>query len=256
MTALSRPQPVQGQPEALDRVELVGVHVHRVTMDCALGVIDRFIRDGGPHHVVTLDASMCVMARKDSNLRELIRNAELVTPDSAGVLWASRRTGQPLTERVSGVEIVERLCALSPIRGYKLFFLGAAPGIAETAARRMMETYPGCRIVGFHDGFFLPEQERELLESIRAAKPDVLCVAMGIPKQEKWIGRHRDSLGVPVLIGVGGTLDVLSGSVPRAPRWIQKLNMEWLYRFLKNPRKIGKLLTLPRFVWLVMTRRR
>lgn len=242
-------------PENLESLPLLGVRVHRVTMEETLAAIDRFICEGGPHQVVTLDASMCVTAREDAELRRIVQTAALVTPDSAGVLWACRRAGRPLPQRVSGVEIVERLCALSPQKGYRLFFLGAAPGVAEAAAETMRARYPGCQVVGTRDGFFTPADEVGILEQIRAARPDILCVALGIPKQEKWIARHRDTLGVPVLIGVGGTFDVFSGKVQRAPRWMQQRNLEWLYRLLRNPRKIGKVLTLPKFVWMTLRSR-
>ncbi len=233
-------------------VPLHGIRVHRIVMDETLDILDGFIRKGGPHHVITLDASMCVTAGEDPELKRIIGKADLITPDSSGILWACRRLGQPLTERVSGVEIVERLCELSPQRGYKLFFFGAAPGIAESAAEKMRAKYPGCQIVGTRDGFFKPEDEPEIVEQVRAANPDVLCVAMGIPKQEKFIDRHRAALGIPVMIGVGGTFDVFSGTVKRAPKWMQRANLEWLYRLYKNPRKIGKVMTLPRFVWMTL----
>ncbi len=235
-----------------ERVSLLGVGVDRVTMDEALSLIGRFIEAGGSHHVVTLDASMCVTAREDGELREIVANADLVTPDSAGVLWACRRLGEPLAQRVSGVEIVERLCAESSEKGIRLFFLGAGPGVAEAAAERMRERYRGCIICGTHDGYFGPDGEPLMIERIRAANPNVLCVAMGIPKQEKWIAQHREELGVPVMIGVGGTFDVISGRVKRAPGWMQRLNLEWLYRLIKNPRKIGKVMMLPRFVLMTV----
>jgi N-acetylglucosaminyldiphosphoundecaprenol N-acetyl-beta-D-mannosaminyltransferase len=233
-------------------VPLHGIRVNRVTMGETLEILDRFVQAGGPHHVITLDASMCVTARDDAGLKRIIENADLITPDSSGVLWACRKQGQPLAERVSGVEIVERLCERSAERGYKLFFLGAAPGVAESAAQKMREKYPGCQIVGARDGFFKPEDEADIVERIRAAAPDILCVALGIPKQEHFIDRNLAALGVPVMIGVGGTFDVFSGSVKRAPLWMQKASLEWLYRLYKNPRKLGKVMTLPRFVWITL----
>lgn len=241
--------------EARNRLESVpihGLHVHRIDMADTLETIDGFIRQGDPHHVITLDASMCVIARQDAELRQIAGNAELVTPDGAGILWACRRLGSPLIERVSGVEIVERLCALSAEKGYRLFFFGAAPGVAADAAERMRERYPACQIVGTRDGFFTSGEEAEVAASIKQARPDVLFVALGIPKQEKWIARHRADLGIPVLIGVGGSFDVHSGRVKRAPKWIQRLNLEWLYRLAKNPRKISKVMTLPKFVWMTI----
>ncbi len=232
------------------------VCVHEVTMAQAMDTIERFVATGEPHHVVTLDASMCVGARHDAELRKIVCEAELVTPDSAGILWAAKRFGIRLQERVSGVEIVAELAARSPRTGISLYLLGAAPGVAEEAAHNLQQAHPGCRIVGTGDGYFGPDKEAQVVEAIRQAKPDVLCVAMGIPKQEKWIAHHRDALGTPVMIGVGGTLDVLSGRARRAPNWMRRTNLEWLYRVITNPRKIGKVMTLPRFVVMAMAERR
>lgn len=231
---------------------LLDVCVDAVTTGGALELIGAYIAAGGPHHVITLDASMCVGARGDRELRAIVHAADLVTPDSSGILWAARRMGKSLPERVSGVEIVERLAELSATKGYSLYLLGAAPGVAEEAARRMCVSHPGCRVVGARHGYFSRDEEPDVMEAIRAARPDVLCVALGIPRQEKWIAAWRDALGVPVMIGVGGSLDVLSGRVRRAPMWMQRRGVEWVYRLLKNPRKIGKVLTLPRFVAMVL----
>jgi N-acetylglucosaminyldiphosphoundecaprenol N-acetyl-beta-D-mannosaminyltransferase len=240
------------QTNNLEAISLHGLVVHRVSMDETLETIDRFISSRKPHHVVTLDSSMCVIAQGDPALLNIVSHAELVTPDSAGVLWACRRLGRPLKERVSGVEIVDRLCSLSPVRGYRLFFFGSAPGVAQAAAERMRSCYPGCQVVGTRDGFFTPDQESEIVEQIKVVYPDIICVALGIPRQEKWIHRFREELHVPVLIGVGGTFDVYSGRVKRAPVWMQRLNLEWLYRLLKNPRKIGKVMMLPKFVLMTL----
>jgi N-acetylglucosaminyldiphosphoundecaprenol N-acetyl-beta-D-mannosaminyltransferase len=235
------------------RLSLFGLHVDLVNFEDAVAAIHEAIERRASMHVVTLDASMCVLARKDLELRKIIEKAELVTPDSAGVLWACRRRGTHLRERVSGVELVERLCKDSAEKGTRLFFLGAAPGVADGAADRMRERYTGCQVVGALDGYFAPEDESGIQERVREARPDALCVAMGIPKQEKLIARWHPELEVPVMIGVGGTFDVLSGQVARAPKWIQRLNLEWLHRLVKNPRKLRKAMTLPRFWWMEIT---
>lgn len=239
-------------PRRFECVDVLDVHVHNVSMQEALQRIQGFIAERGPHHVVTLDASMCVLAGRDLELRRIIQQAHLITPDSAGVLWACRRSGHPLQERVSGVDLVERLCALSSKAGIRLFFLGAAPGVAEQAAETMRARYPGCQIVGTQDGYYRRDQEPAVLQAIQDAAPHVLCVALGIPKQEKWIDTRRSALDVPVMIGVGGTFDVLSGRVPRAPRWMQRAGLEWLHRLIRNPRKLAKVRTLPVFVWRVL----
>lgn len=236
----------------LPSVTLLGLPVHRLTMPDALDVLDGFIRSRAPHHVVTADASMLVMAQDDPELHGIIAHADLVTPDSTGVLWAAKRAGKPISERVSGVVLVEKLCALSASRDYRLFFLGAAPGVADQAAARMAQKYPGCQVAGTQDGYFSPEEEAHIVQKIRDSHADIVCVAMGIPKQEKWIARHRNSLGASVLIGVGGTLDVLSGTVKRAPVVFQKLHLEWLWRVISNPKKISKVMLLPQFVKRVL----
>ena len=187
-------------------VRILDLPIHRLDMNSALNRMDAFIAAGTPHHIITADASMLVMAQDDPELHAIVANAELVTPDSAGVLWAAKRQNRPLTERVSGVEIVEKLCARSAQNGCRLYFFGAAPGVAQQAADRMTAKYPGCLVVGTRDGFFQPSDVPAIVAAIKETRPDVLCVALGIPKQEKWIHANREALGVPVLIGVGGTL--------------------------------------------------
>jgi N-acetylglucosaminyldiphosphoundecaprenol N-acetyl-beta-D-mannosaminyltransferase len=246
--------PIQSPHPAFSSVEILGLPVHNVDMTGALSAIREFVKQGSPHHIVTADASMLVMAQEDTELREVIKGADLVTPDSIGVLWAAGRKKQSLIERVSGVEIAERVCAESAVQDYRVFFLGAAPGVADAAAAKMREKYPGACIVGTRDGFFGPEQDRSVVEEIAAARANILFVAMGIPKQEKWIQRYRKQLGCAVLVGVGGTFDVLSGQVRRAPRMMQVLRLEWLWRVLSNPKKISKVMLLPRFVRLVTSR--
>jgi N-acetylglucosaminyldiphosphoundecaprenol N-acetyl-beta-D-mannosaminyltransferase len=235
-----------------DPVRLLGMRVDRVTMDEALALIERFIAEGTPHHIVTADASMVVTYTQDAEFARIVDRAELVTPDGAGILWATRRLGTPVRAKVSGVDLSARCCALSAQKGWRIFFFGAASGVAEAAAAQTRERFPGANIVGVRDGFFGPDEEPHVVEQIRAAKPDILLVALGIPKQEKFIHRNRESLGVPVSIGVGGTLDVFSGTVKRAPIWMQNVGLEWLYRLAANPKKISKVALLPRFALMTL----
>ncbi|MFN3649916.1 MAG: WecB/TagA/CpsF family glycosyltransferase [Armatimonadota bacterium] len=238
-------------------IDLLGLKISRVNRAEAREALLRFIQSGEPHLVVTADASMHVIASGDRELLQLVNEADLVTPDSTGVLWAARKLGTPLEERVSGVELAEMLCAESAQRGFSLYFFGAAPGVAEDAAEVMRRRYPGCRIVGTAHGFLSsPEEQRALLDDIREKRPAVLLVAMGIPRQEKWIRQHMDELRVPVNMGVGGTFDVFSGRVDRAPLWMQRNGLEWLYRLLRNPSKYSKVATLPVFMLRVLRRQR
>jgi N-acetylglucosaminyldiphosphoundecaprenol N-acetyl-beta-D-mannosaminyltransferase len=240
----------------IEWVDLLDVRISRVDQEEALAILTGFVASGQPHLVVTADAAGVVTAAADAEFRAVVRGADLVTPDSAGILWAARRLGTPLPERVSGVDLVERLCQLSGKHGWSIFFYGAAPGVAEAAAARLQERFPGMRIAGTAHGFLSDKEQRALEERIRAARPDLLFVALGIPRQEKWIWSRKEALGVPVSMGVGGSFDVFAGQVTRAPIWMQRRGLEWLYRLWKNPRKISKVATLPRFVLLVLRRGR
>ena len=237
---------------AIEEREILGVKISVVDTAAALEAIEEFISSGRPHQIVTADSSAVVLARKDSELREIINSASLVTPDSIGILWAARRFGRPLPERVSGVDLAELLCERAVGSGHRVFLLGAAPGIAEKAAEKLKQRHPGLVIAGTHHGYFKQSESEAVIDKVRAARPDLLFVAMGIPLQEKWISRHLEALGVPVAMGVGGTLDVLAGKAKRAPKWIQRMGLEWFYRLASNPRKIRKCSTLPVFVYLVL----
>jgi N-acetylglucosaminyldiphosphoundecaprenol N-acetyl-beta-D-mannosaminyltransferase len=253
---LTMPAPPATVPD-IPAIDLLGMRISRVNRAETLDLLQRFIDSGEPHLVVTADASGHVIASGDREFLEIVNNAALVTPDSTGVLWAARRLGQPLEERVSGVDLAEQLCAGSAARGYGVYFYGAAPGVAEEAAETMRRRYPGANIVGTADGFQnSAEQQAALIADIKGKRPAVLLVAMGIPKQEKWIVRHLEELRVPVCMGVGGSFDVFSGRVNRAPQWMQRRGLEWLYRLVKNPKKYAKVATLPVFVFRVLTRRR
>lgn len=218
------------------------------TMDQLRG----FIAGQEPRLVVTADACGIAQAQTDPELMKIYQTADLVTPDSVGVLWAVKRQGQGLPERVSGVDLVDRLCAASADKGYRIFFLGAASGVAEEAAEKMRLRHPGCNIVGTRHGYFPADSDEIVAREVAEARPDVLFVAMGIPRQEKFIMATRHIIQAKVGIGVGGSFDVFSGRVKRAPKLVQAIHMEWLWRTLSNPKKISKAKNLPLFVAYVL----
>ncbi len=238
--------------EARDTLTLLGVPVDRVTMTQALKRIEGFIASKRPHLVATADASMLVDAHDIAEFGDLLRTAELVTPDSAGILWAARRAGRPIEARVSGVDIVDEICRLSAQKGYRIYFLGAEPGVAEMAAERLRLRHPGCNIVGARHGYFPAGDDEVVAKEVSEAKPNVLFVAMGIPRQEQFIQKTQGIIQAEVSMGVGGSLDVYSGRVKRAPALFQKLKLEWLWRLIQNPSKWRKAIKLPRFVMLVL----
>lgn len=233
-------------------VRILGVDVNRLTMAETLARFDGFVESGEPHFVITADASGLAQAQHDPEHRALFARASLITPDSAGVLWAARRAGCPISERVSGVDLVEQVCARSVQTQHRIFFLGAAEGVAEQAAQRMRQRYPGCNIVGSRNGFFKPDEDMAVAAEVAQAKPDYLFVAMGIPRQEKFILATQSMIRAGVAIGIGGSFDVISGNVPRAPGVWQRLKMEWLWRLIQNPQKLPKVMWLPKFIWYVL----
>jgi N-acetylglucosaminyldiphosphoundecaprenol N-acetyl-beta-D-mannosaminyltransferase len=153
-----------------------------------------------------------------------------------------------MPDRVAGFDLAQELMRIAPGKKQRIFFFGSAPGVAEKAKAKAEELYPGIEIVGVRNGYFSADDEPEIIAEIKAAKPDLLLAALGVPKQEKWLYQHRDELGVPVSIGVGGTLDVMAGVMKRAPLWMQKAKLEWLFRGALQPKRAGRLLALPKFV--------
>ncbi|MBV8902814.1 MAG: WecB/TagA/CpsF family glycosyltransferase [Acidobacteriia bacterium] len=223
-------------------VAILGVPIDNVSMEEALGRIEEFIQEGSCHQIATANVDYLVHAQKDSGYQEILCMCDLVVADGMPLVWASRWFGAPLKERVTGSDLVPRLAALSARKGYGIFLLGATPEVSQGAEERLQSQYPGMRIVGRFSPPVRPLEElddEEILREIERAAPDILLVAFGSPKQEKWIHRNRARLKVPVCIGIGGTLDFIAGAVPRAPRWMQHAGLEWVYRTWAEPRRLA-----------------
>ncbi|WP_075428450.1 WecB/TagA/CpsF family glycosyltransferase [Selenomonas sp. GACV-9] len=198
--------------------------------------------------IATANAEMIMRATHDQELRDILNDAALVVPDGAGTVWAAHHLGYEMPERVAGFDLAQELMRIAPSKKQRIFFFGSAPGVAEKAKAKAEELYPGIEIVGVRNGYFSAQDEPEIIAEIKAAKPDLLLAALGVPKQEKWLYQHKEELGVPVSIGVGGTLDVMAGVMKRAPLWMQKAKLEWLFRGALQPKRAGRLMALPKFV--------
>ena len=234
---------------------ILGVRVDDVDYAEALARIARYVENHRPgektRQVVTVNPEIIIAAQRDEEFKRVLNEAALSLPDGVGVLWAARYLGHPLRERVTGVDTMERLAALAARRGWRLFLLGAAPGVAAGAAARLEEKNPGLIVAGSYAGSPAPAAEEEILARIGAAQAQILFVAYGAPWQDKWIYRLRARLGVAVAMGVGGAFDFIAGAAPRAPRWLQNLGLEWLHRLSHQPWRWRRMLALPQFVWLV-----
>ncbi|MGQ9730374.1 MAG: WecB/TagA/CpsF family glycosyltransferase [Candidatus Zipacnadales bacterium] len=241
------------QPDVCPKaIRLFGVRITPLSMDEVRSVVREYIRQGSPHLIVTSDATGVVRAQEDSELRRIMEQADLVTADGQGVVLAARLLNVPIRERVSGVDMVQHLCEVAAEEGRSVFLLGGVEGVAEEAAHVLCSRVPGLVVAGTHHGYFAPEEEPEIIARIREAQPAVLFVAFGIPKQEKWIHAHMEELGVPVCIGVGGSFDVISGRLRRAPLWMQRWGLEWLFRVCQEPRRLPRLKALPQMAWLAL----
>ena len=236
-----------------NRIAVLNVMIDVVTMKEAVEAVKQFILQKKSHLVVTPNPEIIMMANKDEQLARIINNADLVVPDGAGVVWAARYQGDAMPERVAGYDLVQNLLIEAMNEKYKIYLFGGAPGIAEKAKKIAEERYPGVQIVGTRNGFFTKQNESEIVNDIKACQPDILLVALGVPRQEKWLEEYKEELKVPVSIGVGGTFDVMAGVVKRAPLWMQRSNLEWLFRLLSEPKRAIRMLALPHFVIKIMT---
>jgi len=231
---------------------VLGVRVDCVDMDAALARIESFVDSGGRHLVATLNPEFVMRAGADREFARVLESADLCLADGSGVVWAARRQGCALAGPVTGTDLIPRLAALCARRNFRLFLLGAAPGVADELARRLRDMHPGLQVAA-HPGSPDPAADTETLERIAVERPQVLLVAYGAPRQEMWIDRVGDRLaGVAVAIGVGGAFDYLTGRVPRAPLWMRRVGMEWLFRLARQPWRIRRMVVLPAYALRVL----
>ncbi|MCX7827930.1 MAG: WecB/TagA/CpsF family glycosyltransferase [Thermanaerothrix sp.] len=237
------------------RPRIFGVHVDNVTLNYVLGRVRAMVSRGESCLICTLDALGALRSRDDSEYREVLNRSDLVLPDGKGLLEAFRILGNPLSERIPGVEFVDHLCRLAASEGWKVFLLGGKPGVAELAAQRLVERHPGLVVAGCMDGYFPDSKEAEVVKSIASSGAKVLFVGLGVPRQEKWLFKVLKTDGClagVVGVGIGGSFDVISGRLKRAPLSWQRLGLEWLYRTIQEPWRIRRIARLPKFLLLVL----
>ncbi len=238
------------------KTTLLGAPIDALTMEESVEKVAGFIKSGQPHRVLTLNPEFLYRAQFEPELMELARRAALVTPDGIGIVWACRMAGRRVVERVTGIDLMLSLVHRAANEGWRVYLLGAAPGVSEEAAGRLCQGYPGLQVAGTHHGYFSDEEAAGVAEIVRQTRPQLIFVALGAPKQEQWIDRYLEQTGASVAVGVGGSFDVIAGKVRRAPRWLQRLHLEWLARLLREPSRWRRQLILPRFVWMVIKKYR
>jgi N-acetylglucosaminyldiphosphoundecaprenol N-acetyl-beta-D-mannosaminyltransferase len=235
------------------RLRVLGCDVDPISMDEAVARIDSAIAERRFCRHADLNGAIVVAMRDDPAMRDSIAGADLVVADGQSVVWAARLLGRPLPERVPGIDLMHRTIELAERRGYSIYVLGARADVLETAVERIAAAHPALRIAGYRDGYFDDAEEDAVAGAIRSSGADVLFVAIGSPRKEYFLARHGRSLGVPYVMGVGGSIDVVAGVTRRAPAWVQRIGLEWAYRLAQEPRRLFRryLVTNVRFLALV-----
>lgn len=246
------------QPQAqqdIPTVKLFGVPVSKLDMTDSVRVLAEAITSRKPHQVITANPIMIMMALDNPDYMHMMQQAEFIVPDGTGAVWAASHIGEPVAERVPGIELMHRLFEVGERHGWRAYLLGADPETIKEAYERLRVQYPLMKFVGYQDGYFSEERDAEVIAKIKAAEPDLLFVGRAANNQEPWIGRYKHELGVPVMMGVGGSFDVISGRLKRAPVVFQRLGLEWLHRLILQPTRWRRMLALPKFAWKVIRNR-
>jgi N-acetylglucosaminyldiphosphoundecaprenol N-acetyl-beta-D-mannosaminyltransferase len=232
--------PATPDPGAPPRALVLGCHIDRLDMPQTLARCEDLIARRELAQHVAINAAKLVAMQRDSELRRIVEACELISADGQAVVWASRLLGDPLPERVAGIDLMHELFALAERRGFRVFILGATTEVLDHARRRIMAQHPRLQLVGTRDGYFTEAEEAEVAEQVRKARPDILFVAISSPRKEYWLGRYGRAIDVPFVMGVGGAIDVVAGITQRAPRPLQRLGLEWAYRLAQEPRRLWR----------------
>lgn len=231
------PQPL-ASPSARER--LFGLEVDALTADGVVAAVRRLVRSGGQHHYLNVNAAKIVQIDRNPWMRSVVDRASLVVADGMAVVWAARLLGRPLPARVAGIDMMDRLLATAVDEGWRVYLLGARPDVVAEAARVESIRHPGLVVAGARDGYWTSDEEAGVVAEIRSARPHLLFVALPSPMKERFVEEHLAELGVPVVMGVGGSFDVVAGLTRRAPRWMQQAGLEWLFRLAQEPRRMFK----------------
>jgi N-acetylglucosaminyldiphosphoundecaprenol N-acetyl-beta-D-mannosaminyltransferase len=231
--------------------QILGVRVDTLDRPAVLARCRDLMEGGRPSLVVTANALLILEAATNPDLAAACRDADVVTADGASLVWASRRLGQPALSHLPGIDLAFELCGEAAHRGFPVFLLGAAPGVAEAAAGALQRAHLALKIAGIRDGFFEASTDEAVLAEIQRSRPRLVLVALGTPKQEIWLCRLRDRLPPGLYIGVGGSFDIWAGRLSRAPRFVRENGFEWAYRLMQEPSRFRRMLRLPVFAWRV-----
>ncbi|MGG3445504.1 glycosyltransferase [Bacillus cereus] len=222
------------------RINMMNFNVDNLSMQETLLKIEEIIKERQPTQHVVVNASKAVMIQKDEKLRSIINECPLINADGQSIVWASKFLGKPLAERVAGIDLMEEIIQLSAKKGYSIYFFGAKEEVVKEVVKLYEYKYPTLKVAGYRNGYFKEEDNEKIVSDIKNSNADILFVAFSSPKKEYWLKSFCNEMNVPFQMGVGGSFDVVAGITKRAPRWMQKVGMEWFYRFMQEPKRMWK----------------
>jgi N-acetylglucosaminyldiphosphoundecaprenol N-acetyl-beta-D-mannosaminyltransferase len=222
------------------RIKILGCPIDNLSVDEMVKTVEGFIKSKRPHQYVAINADKIVKMRKDPEFREVVRKSDLNIVDGQPLVWLSRLFGKPVKQRYGGLDIMDALAPLSGEKGYRVYYLGAKEEVVKEVVDRYKRSYPDMNLAGWRDGYWSESEEKNIVDNIRESRADILFFAMSSPMKERFLNKYLDEMGVSFAVGVGGAFDILAGKTKRAPKWVQKVGMEWLYRVLQEPGRLWK----------------
>lgn len=222
------------------RYRILNTYVDALTMEETLVKVDDIIQKRIPTQHVVINASKVILMKEDPKLQKIVNECPLINADGFSIIWAAKRLGIPVKDRVTGIDLFLNLVEVAWKKQYKIYLFGAKEDVVRKVKTIFEEKYPGLQVVGYHNGYFKEEEEPEIVENMKASGADMMFVAFSSPKKEYWVNKHLKESGIPFVMGVGGSFDVVAGITSRAPRWMQNCGLEWFYRFIQEPRRLWK----------------
>lgn len=235
------------------RYRILNTYVNALSIDETVDEVERIVERGKPTQHVVINASKVNLMQGDSALAEIVNSCPLINADGASIVWAAKKLGVPLTERVTGIDLFLRLVELAQAKGYGIYLFGAKEEVVKKVKDIFESKYPGIRVCGWRNGYFDEADEKEIVADMAASGADMMFVAFSSPKKEYWVKRHLDEIGIPFVMGVGGSFDVVAGVTDRAPKWMQDHGLEWFYRFIQEPGRLWKRYVIGNLKFVVLT---
>ena len=222
------------------RFNILNTYVNSLSMEETIAEVENIIKSRNITQHVVINASKVNLMEDDERLREIVNSCPLINADGASIVWAAKKLGVPLQERVTGIDLFHELIKLAAKRGYRIYLFGAKQEVVQQVKQILEEKYPTLQIAGWRNGYFTAEDEPEIIADMRKSQADMLFVAFSSPKKEYWVNKYLNDIGIPFVMGVGGTFDVVAGVTKRAPKWMQEHGLEWFYRFIQEPRRMWR----------------